>query len=182
MSRRCALVVCLVLSWVSAGIAAERPTKAKSSRPATIDFRLDQRNRLQGTVLNRAGKAVPGATVRVVQSRERKPQTARTDAKGQFVVSKLATGLATVQIGPTTHRVRLWQKAVAPPAARHQALFVVGDAVRGQCAGAGCPGCASCSGHFGGVFQRVLQNPWFVSTGTAAAIAVPLAAGDDDAS
>jgi len=199
MLRLCVSLVCVVLgTWptcsptfgaeaLTNGNAKSAQMQGRTISPSkSVDVTLGKNNTLRGKVVDRQGRSIADAQVDLLGSRGT-TTTTRTNLRGQFVFSNLSTGVVIVKMGRQVQKVRVWSAAVAPPSSRNQALFVVGSAVRGQCADDPCGDCDYCGGgapigHFGGFFQNILQNPWIVGVGTAAAIAIPLATDDDDAS
>ena len=159
---------------------------AKPLPSGVIECTLTSDSRFSGRVVNRSGRAIAGARVAMLTS-DSKAVSTKTDGTGRFEFQRVRAGGYVLNVGAQSLQVRVWDARVAPPSARKELLLVSGDVVRAQCeAGWQCDGCLSCEtqpqGHFGGVFQRILCNPWIVGAGTAAAIAVPLGTDDDDAS
>ena len=163
---------------------------------------------LRGVLLDRNGKAATSIDLQLQDVRGKR-RYAKSDAAGRFAFQGVGTGVyallgkkhpnkvAQLQNGNTQLQwVRVWDSPIAPPTANSRLLAVVdGSVIRGQCcASAGIsPGCEQCgdcmdccgcgSGSRFGVgrlVQAALDNPWMVAAGTAAAIAIPIAANDDD--
>ena len=168
---------------------------ANTSKPQGIaDCKLMQ-GKLVGKIHTPSGKVATNASLKLL-SRRGETKAAKTDARGNFSFSGMSPGLYAVQVGNAkTQFVRIWTNELAPPTAKSQLLIVHGgDIVRGQFindpASSECSTCGECDGDcgvgmsskfgLGRVLQTALDNPWFVAAGTAAAIAIPLAATDDD--
>jgi hypothetical protein len=133
------------------------------------DIALQDRGILAGTVLNQNGAPCGAVPVTVSRQGEIVART-ETNASGQFAVPGLSGGLYEVQTPIASNVYRLWAPRTAPPAAQALALITPNDAVvRAQL-------------HNGGSALGWLANPWVLAAVVAAAIAIPLALDDDDAS
>jgi len=151
------------------------------------DVRLSANGRLQGRVVDRQSNPVANSQI-ILSTPKGTLGTIKTDKSGRFSAVGLRPGPLAIQTSGGTQMVRVWSADIAPPKSKPGVLVVVGRVVRAQCpSGVECGGCNSCgegatgfTGHFGGIFQRALQNPWLMGAGTAAAIAIPLAYDDDD--
>ena len=168
------------------------PAATKVKRQQAIEFSIAPSGEFHGVVADRTG--TPKSDVDfLLLSKTSVVGVSRTDKDGRFAFTNVTPGARTLRTADAAQRIRLWPADVAPPNAKSGILLVTGDStVRGQCcsAGANCGGCDSCSGaaacgagypgQFGGVFQHLLQSPWLIGAGTAAAIAIPLATDDDD--
>ncbi len=136
---------------------------ARSAR----DIALAKGGVLQGKVVDQQAAAQAGEAVRVLQNGE-VVATAKTDAQGRFAINGLRTGVHQIETSATKSVYRLWTPETAPPAARNSVLLVDGgDVVLGQS---------------GGGILGALANPWVLGGIVAAAIAIPLALDDDNAS
>lgn len=147
----------------------------------TMDVVLDRTATLTGQVIDSGGTAIPGATVVLVQQGHVVGRTV-ADAKGGFSVRGLAGGCYELIVGPTICTARVWTHGTAPPAATSSALIIADTTVvRGQGCGTMCgPGCGPGCGHGCGKIRCLLHNPWVLAAGIGAAIAIPIAAHDDD--
>ncbi len=143
----------------------------------TIDVVLDGAGTLTGKVIDSGGTAETGVPVVVVQQGHVVGRTV-TDSQGNFAMCGLGGGCYEIVAGQTVALARLWTNGTAPPAATTSALVVADSTViRGQGCGQGCgPGC----GHGCGKLKCLLHNPWVLAAGIGAAIAIPIAAHDDD--
>jgi hypothetical protein len=112
-------------------IAAEKAvTKASFS-----DVTLGSGNSFHGRFVNSQGEAVEGASVRLLQNNKVVAETSTTKS-GEFEVSNLKPGNYTVQAGQKSALVRMWDKEIAPPAAKEQVVMISdGNLVRGQLGG-----------------------------------------------
>ncbi len=155
-------------SAYAASTSAARPAVS-----AVRDVALQDGGSLTGQVLDAAGTPVVGTAVAVLDQGHA-VATTQTGAEGRFAVSGVKAGVYEVATSNGVTVCRLWAPRTAPPAAQADALVVHGDTVvrgGGECAPAGR----------GGVIG-FLSNPWVLGGIVAAAIAVPLALDDDDAS
>jgi hypothetical protein len=93
----------------------------------------------------------------------------QTGVDGRFAIAGVKAGVYEVATSQGVTVCRLWAPRTAPPAAQSDALVVHGGSVvRGAQGGGGVIG--------------FLSNPWVLGGIVAAAIAIPLALDDDDAS
>jgi len=145
---------------------------AARQSPPTLDVALRQNGVLVGLVTTSAG--IPQKDTPVILSRNGQVigRTA-TDPDGRFALTGLSGGTYELLAGNSPSLVRLWAPGTAPPAAGQDALVVIGDPVlRGQ----------GGTGHSPAAYRlrRLLHNPWIWATVIGAAIAIPIAASDDD--
>lgn len=170
-------------------VAAEATAKTSATRKV-VDVKLNDDGAVLGRLVDRQGKPIANVTVNVA-SKYTKVAT-KTNNEGFFAAKGVKSGELALQVANQTQVVRAWDAKMAPPSAAPGALLVVGDAVRGQCQ-AGCQGCSSCAGGGGGGLSglfggglggggSMLASPLVIGAGVAAAIAIPLALDDDDAS
>lgn len=149
-------------------LALGAPTVAGQLGPTVRDVALESGGRLRGQVLDGQGVPVPGIQVAIAQQGH-VIATATTDAQGRFEVTGLRGGVYQVATDRGTAMYRLWAPRTAPPAAASSALIVDdGTIVRGGMGGGGVIG--------------FLSNPWVLGAIVAAAIAIPLAIDQDNAS
>ena len=143
----------------------------QGARPATSavrDVALHDGGSLTGQVLDAAGTPVADTAVAVLEQ-GRPIASTQTGADGRFAMTGVKAGVYEVATSHGVTVCRLWAPRTAPPAAQADALVVHGDTVvRGAQGGGGVIG--------------FLSNPWVLGGIVAAAIAIPLALDDDDAS
>lgn len=165
------------------------------------DVAMGQGGVLQGKVMNASGSVVPGAKVQIHQAGD-VVDTVATDAEGTFRFNELRGGVYQVATAGAATQFRLWASQTAPPNASQAALLVTSsEVVRGQCcdtmSDCGCydPCASSCTapsmgcgcggggcGCGGGGCGGGSLLPWLLIGGAVAAVAIPLALDDDDAS
>ena len=158
------------------------------STQQTRDMSLRSDGSFVGKVLNQHGRAQDKQPVLLLQNGQ-PIATALTNANGEFGFQLQKGGLYQIQSRDTVTTYRMWTAATAPPSAVQSATLVTNDTlVLGQnCAHCGVSGCGGgCVGHPGGGggagVLGFLANPWVLGGLVAAAIAIPLALDDDDAS
>jgi len=147
--------------------ANQRAQAGSSTGPVVRDIELQPGGVMQGQVVNAQGAPCANAPVRLVkQGVGAEAITAcKTDADGRFEAPGLTGGVYRVETTAGTMVCRAWAPNTAPPSAIPAALVVEGDqAVRGNLSGIQPLGWA------------------LIGIGIAAAIAIPLALDDDDAS
>ena len=131
------------------------------------DIELAAGGIMTGQVVDAQGSACRDVPVRLVKmgSRGGKIATKTTGAQGQFAFAGLAGGVYRLEAAGTAAVYRAWVPNTAPPSASQAALVVQGDpAVRGN-------------------LGAVSPLGWaLIAVGVAAAIAIPIALDDDDAS
>ena len=195
--RTTSVVLCVLISLPV--VAADVTVSNLGQSPSVLDVRLREDHTMVGKLVNRQGKPLSNVSVEVLAKR-RAPMMTKTDLDGIFVIPHLETGDLTLRMAGQTQMIRVWAFHLAPPRAPSAVLLVVGDTVRGQCCGTQCPtvcrhdsctpdcgGCDSCCGYGafggrGGNAYRLLSNPIVLGSMVGAAIAIPLAIDDDDAS
>ena len=134
--------------------------------PAIRDVALQTGGVMHGQVVDAQGNPCDQVTVRVVRTADATPLAiVQTDSQGRFAVNGLSGGVYRVETPAGASMYRLWAPNTAPPSATTSALVMQGDpTIRGNLGGLG----------------------WFgwtlIGLGVAAAIAIPLALDDDDAS
>jgi len=151
---------------------------ARAAHPLGVPMRdvaLQAGGVLQGQVLDEQGAALPHTRVALTKQGEAVALT-QTDAEGRFAVHGVAAGIYELQTAQSAAACRLWAPNTAPPAAQPSVLLISDDSVvRGQFG----PGMGWGSG---GGLMGWLTNPWVLAGIVAAAIAIPIAVSDDDAS
>ncbi|MBC8868807.1 MAG: carboxypeptidase regulatory-like domain-containing protein [Planctomycetes bacterium] len=136
--------------------------------PAQVrDVALQENGLLNGQVLDTQAAPVAGAPVVVGQQGKVIAET-RTDATGRFAVAGLKGGIYQVVTVEGGAVYRAWAPHTAPPAVQSDALIVSGDTVT--------------RGAMNGGALGFLANPWVLGGIVVAAVAIPLALDDDDAS
>ena len=128
-------------------VAAESAIAKLNSNQKTrtaIDLRLGSEGSIIGKIVNRQGQPVSSANVKLASKRG--AATLKAGTNGLFAAKGLQAGEYVVQVNDQSYAVRMWTADTAPPKTAMAALFVVGDAVRGQCCGdSSCGGgCSSC--------------------------------------
>ena len=189
-----AWIACLGL-LSPAAVFGQAPQSSPTKIAKVRDIALSQGNVLTGQVVDSLGNRL--ANLPVTVQRNGQAMQLVTDAAGRFRATGLPGGVYTVSAAGNRSVCRVWSNQTAPPVASKGLLLVGNDAVvRGQCnngcgPATGCgPGYSSCdpcvAGQgYGGAGQGLLgllANPWFVTASVAAAVAIPLAIDDDDAS
>jgi hypothetical protein len=157
----------------AAGAATQETSATRTIAPQhqIQDVSLQDHGVFSGTVLDKSG--APRASVPVAVSRQSQVVArTETDASGRFTVQGLTGGVYEVRTPVGSGVYRLWAPRTAPPAA-HSIATVTSDqaVVRAQM------GLQN-----GGSALSWLANPWVLAGVVAAAIAIPLALDDDDAS
>lgn len=153
-------------------------------RIAFADAILDADGNLNGRVVNENGKSLAETTVELRQDQQTVAK-ATTDKHGDFKAGPLRGGVYQVSTIDSTYTLRLWTTDAAPPQAVAKVQLSQGNVVRAQgCSRLGCtiPGCSGDCGGFAAGPLGVLTHPLFIAAAVAAAIAIPLALDDDDAS
>ena len=176
--RRCAVTLS-ILSLLTAqtvqatGPVLERTISPQSAAATIADIALQQDGILQGQLL--AADGVPQAGVAVALRKDGRPVAASaTNDAGLFVMSGVEAGMYELHTPAGRNIYRVWAPATAPPSAQEGILLVSGQqVVRGQF---GTP-----NPWMQGL-GSTLANPWILGLIVAAAIAIPLAIDDDDAS
>lgn len=163
-----AICACLPIASPQLTYAATpaTPHVAEQSLSTPKDVALGAGGSLRGQVVNGQGNPVAGTRVVLVKDSQLVSMV-ETDRNGQFTASNLTGGVYQIATQEGVGVYRLWAANTAPPAAEQSALLVAdGQVVRGQ----------------GGQLLSFLANPWVLAGLVAAAIAIPLALDDDDAS
>jgi len=157
----------LVVPQLTFAAKTTAPT-AKHLPPSTPkDITLLADGSLKGQVVDAQGIAQATTKVAIVKDSQL-VTIVTTDANGEFRAENLSGGVYQIGTDKSSGVYRLWTSRTAPPAAQNAAL-VVSDA-------------SVARGQFGGPLLGFLANPWVLAAIVAAAIAIPLALDDDDAS
>jgi hypothetical protein len=151
-------------------LLAVTPQEVQSSRAdetvSIDDIALDSHGTFRGQVFSENGTPASEITIHVLKN-GRALTTVTTDREGQFEISGLRGGVYQLMAGDSVVNYRVWAPRTAPPAAQQFALLVDDHGlVRAQ----------------DRPLLRFLTNPWVLGAGIAAAIAIPLALDDDEAS
>ena len=133
------------------------------------DVALAQGGTLRGQLVDSNGQSLELTEVKLVQN-NRIVASTHTDAQGTFQLDGLRGGVYQVHTDLPVGVFRLWAPQTAPPAAQASVLVIDGNqTIRGQ-------------KPLRGRLISWLTNPWLIASGVAAAIAIPLALDDEDAS
>lgn len=112
--------------------AASQPLKIQQTDATILDIGLQANGEFSGRVVDHAGTPAKNASV-VVRQGSKEVAQVKTDSEGQFKVAGLRGGVYEVASGQTVGSYRVWQSEVAPPAAKEQALLILGEnGTRGQ--------------------------------------------------
>ena len=141
--------------------------QVEGAKRHTMELQLGADASLTGKLVDTQGKALAKVDVQVAGKHGR--TIVRTDDNGVFRLTGVKVGEYSISVGSKTQIVRVWNAATAPPQAAKAALFVVGNTIRGQ----------QHNSMFG---PGNAAKAWIIGAGIAAAIAIPLALDDDDAS
>lgn len=149
-----------------------RGASVTATRAQTQDVALQEQGMLAGNLVDDQGAGK--AAVPVVVTRQGKlVAKTETDANGRFEVRGLTGGVYEVQTPLGSGVYRLWAPRTAPPSAKTVATVVADgqdqSVIRAQ-------------GPMGGSAFGWLANPWVLAGIVAAAIAIPLALDNNDAS
>jgi hypothetical protein len=137
-----------IAALTTLGLMLTTPQVQAASQPAqklivqttdakVLDIGLKEHGVFQGRVVDHTGTPVRGADV-VIRQGQKEIAKLSTDQHGQFAVKGLKGGVYEVASGKTVGVYRVWQEAAAPPAAKEQALLILGqNGERGQFGGAG---------------------------------------------
>ena len=146
-------------------VCSSRLVEAAGGR--TAGCRAGGGRRLSGQVVDGEVNALAGRRVIVRQGRHHVAGVI-TDANGRFTIRGLHGGTFLLATAGATMMVRAWSAGTAPPSAAGQVTLVVTKTiVRGQDA------------EVTGTWGEFLTNFWVLS-GIATAIALPIALADDD--
>lgn len=164
------VLLCAVFLLPVQQLLAANPQATGTASPATAPIRdvaLQAGGVLRGQVLDAQGQPAAKVAVRAVGLGHRAEQsvTGQTDAQGNFELAGLNGGVYRLETTQGARLCRVWAPNTAPPVADASVLLV----------------------HSGGVIRENLGSiGWLgwtlIGIGVAAAIAIPLALDDDDAS
>lgn len=164
----CSSMLTAQLAQAASPSVASTANRVEAPRMAVRDIALGDAGELRGQVLDGQGQARAQLPVLIAKQGETTLRT-ETDQQGRFAVQGLSGGMYAVHTPMGTTVYRAWTPGTAPPAAVSEALLVPDDnLIRGQMRG--------------GQALSWLANPWVLAGIVAAAIAIPLALDDDDAS
>jgi hypothetical protein len=136
----CLLVMSLGLAVTSTAHADHstrmaRELTASSQRPpqhAIDDVIIHEGGVVRGRCIDEEGTHIDGARI-VIRQNDRIAATVITDARGEFTVEGLSSGVYRMESPSASGDYRLWQASAAPPAARPVALVVSQNpTLRGQ--------------------------------------------------
>lgn len=118
--------------WLHAD-SPESPAANTSAKVQRIpDLLLTKDGTMTGRVCDSTGKLVEGAKVELKQNNKSIGNTVASK-EGQFSFKDLKGGIYHVRSGNTEGVYRVWTRPTAPPAAKEQALLVLGEnGARGQ--------------------------------------------------
>ncbi|MDZ4687945.1 MAG: carboxypeptidase-like regulatory domain-containing protein [Planctomycetaceae bacterium] len=117
--------------------AATAPAKIVRTDASVLDIGLKSDGVFAGRVVDHTG--TPSAKTEVtIRQGQQVVAKATTDVEGRFAVKGLKGGVYEVASGKTVGTYRVWNETVAPPAAKEQALLVLGEnGTRGKFGGMG---------------------------------------------
>jgi len=106
--------------------ATAAPAKVIQTDATVLDIGLKSDGVFAGRVVDHAGTPSAKTEVTIRQGQQVVAKTT-TDAEGRFAVKGLKGGVYEVASGKTVGTYRVWNETVAPPAAKEQALLVLGE-------------------------------------------------------
>jgi hypothetical protein len=181
------------------------PALAFPSQPtrSVSDIALDETGALNGRVVDAQGRGIANIPLQIGRDGQVVASTV-TGSRGQFTARQLVGGVYDISTPNGQATYRIWPANAAPPIAARSIQITDGQIIRGQCrqckcADGDCAGsCGGCTGSAGWGFSSrggcgfagcdsccksgMVGKPWLIAAGIAAAIAIPLALDDDDAS
>ena len=101
-----------VLFVLPANVIAGSTAQANAN-PKLRNVELAKGGEVQGRVLDIHGRPVAGTTVEL--STKVGKRAAKTDKKGQFILTGLKGGVCVVKVGEANYGARLWKQGTAPP-------------------------------------------------------------------
>lgn len=105
---------------------SQKITQIQTVNAAVLDISLQSEGQFAGRVVDHAGSPAANADV-VIRQGSKEITRVSTDSSGRFEVDGLRGGVYEVASGKTVGTYRVWQNDVAPPAAKEQALLVLGE-------------------------------------------------------
>jgi hypothetical protein len=124
-----------VIALAAIGVVAPAPMVRAATAPAAkvvrtdasvLDIGLTKDGVFAGRVVDHTGTPVDKADVAIRQGQVVVAH-ATTDSQGRFAVKGIKGGVYEVASGQTVGTYRVWNETVAPPAAKEQALLVLGQ-------------------------------------------------------
>lgn len=117
----------------AAGLLRELPVSGKRANSRAIsDVVIHKGGIVRGRFVDEQGTGIDGARI-FVRQKEQAVATAITDARGEFSVEGLSSGVYRLETPTASGDYRFWQANAAPPAARPVALVVSQNpTLRGQ--------------------------------------------------
>lgn len=119
-----AIGVAVPAHTVQAAVAA--PAKIIQTDASVLDIGLKQDGVFAGRVVDHTGTPAAKSEVTIRQGQQVVAKTT-TDSEGRFAVKGIKGGVYEVASGTTVGTYRVWNETVAPPAAKEQALLVLGQ-------------------------------------------------------
>jgi hypothetical protein len=164
----CSSMLTAQLAQAASPAVSSSTRSIESPQHAIRDIALADAGVFRGQVVDAQGQ--PRAQLPILVARRGEPVAkAQTDQNGRFAVEGLTGGMYEVHTPVSTDIYRVWTNGTAPPSAMTEAMITPDEnLVRGQARG--------------GQALSWLANPWVLAGIVAAAIAIPLALDDDDAS
>lgn len=164
----CSSMLSAQLAYAAGPQIAPHMQQAEPKHRMIHDVALEEAGVFRGQVVDSQGNTRAAVPVSIVRE-AREVARAETDASGRFAVHGLTGGIYEVYTPAGSGIYRVWSPHTAPPAAVPAAIITPHEnVVRGQMNG--------------GQALSWLANPWVLAGIVAAAIAIPLALDDDDAS
>lgn len=146
-----------------------------------VDMVATDDEQLHGRAVDSQGQARVAVQVQLVERDRVVVASARTDQPGYFTLTHATPGLKFAESEGQQPMVRIWHAQTAPPQSHHGLLLVTDvETVRAQCLPP--PTLPAGNRPYTGqqILYRILQRPWLVAAGTAAAIAIPIAVNVDN--
>jgi hypothetical protein len=169
---------CVLALLASALMVGQLPLVAgEAAQFQAVDVALQANGVLVGQLTDSQGQPLAGVPVSVVANGQEVARC-QTSSTGTFQAADLHGGVVQIVAANNARVCRLWAPGTAPPAAQQGVLMVSGNVVRGQCDAVGCGSCVG--GHGGGLLGLMLDRPVVTAGVIGAAVAIPLAVGDDD--
>ena len=138
-TSRNGMTVLLCAALIGNGaLTAGPPAFYGKAEPTRItDVSLTDSGDWVGRYLDGDGRAIEGASVTVAQEGQLVARST-TDQEGNYRIPGVSAGVYQIAVGSESQVVRVWPKALAPPAAKPVLINVQnGQVVRGQFGGGG---------------------------------------------